>query len=151
MGLFDKFLKKSDAGVYTPSDEYEAWLGILMACLRSDGDADKLEIHALARMIVLKKKFKGYDIAKYLPKVQKGLDSVGGLGMVEACSKLVPQDDRNTVFTMAVEIVLADGSLDQGEVTVINALANEMGLPKEMAQKIVDVMLIRNKGNYALA
>lgn len=151
MGLFDKFLKKQSTEPYQPSDEYEAWLGILIACLLADGDADTLEIQALARMIVLKKKFKGYDIAKYLPKVQKGLDRVGGLGMVEACSKHVAEEDRNTVFTMGVEIVLADGRLDPGEAAVINAIANELGLPKEMAQKIVDVMVIRNKGNYAFA
>jgi len=151
MGLFDRFMKKNDGGTYTPSDEYEAWVAIFMACMTADGDMDEFEIQAMSRMLAFKKKFTGKDLGPYLPKVMKALNELGGRGIVEAAASNIPQDERNTVFTLAIELVLADGSLDGDESLVINAIRDALAIDEDSFEMIVQVMLIRNKGNVALA
>ena len=63
MGLFDQFIKKTKDIVYKPNSDLEAWIGILYACMSSDGIVSDVEIDSLSRMIVLKQKFSGIDIA----------------------------------------------------------------------------------------
>jgi len=151
MGLFDRFLKKPEGQPfsYLPG-EHEAWIGILMACMTADGDMDALEIDALARMLSLKDKFRGVDIGPHLSSVMNAKGKLGGIGLVEACSNAIKAEDKDTLFAMSVELVLADGSIDSDEEMVIDAIAKAMNVKSDTAEKIVEVMLIRTKGNLVL-
>jgi uncharacterized tellurite resistance protein B-like protein len=151
MGLFDKFLKKpaGDAFSYNPS-EHEGWLGILMACMSADGDMDPFEIDVMAKAVALKTKFHNSDFASLLDKVMKAKSKLGAMALVEACSKVVKEEDKATLFAMSVEIVLADGSIDPEEEMVVNAVAKELDIPADVSEKIIEVMLIRNYGNLVL-
>jgi len=148
MGLFDQFTHKPDGElyIYIPGEQ-EAWVGILLACMSADGVVDGLETDAMARMLGLKSKFAGVDIMPYLKSINEAKAKLGGLGLVEACSKSVNVADRDTVFAMAVELVLTDGSLEKEEELVIDTLAKALGLNPEIALKIIEVMLIRTRGN----
>lgn len=148
MGLFDQFTHKPDGEVftYTPGEQ-EAWVGILLACIAADGQIDGLETDAMARMLGLKTKFAGVDIKPFLKNIMEAKAKLGGLGLVEASSKSVNVADRDTLFAMAVELVLTDGTLDKEEEQVIDTLAKALGLNPEIAVKIIEVMLIRTRGN----
>lgn len=152
MGLFDKFLKKPENNdfTYVPSSEHEAWVGILYACMTADGEADGAETLAIGTMLAFKQKFLGVDVVPLLNNVGHAINKLGGLGVVAACSKKIDPNDKDTIFTMGVEVVLADGTLNQDEVTVIEAVANELGMTADKVAKIIEVMLIRNKGNLVI-
>ena len=75
---------------------------------------------------------------------------VGGIGLVEACSEFVNEGDKDTLFSMAIEIVLADGILEKDEEKVIELIADRMKIDPELVQKIIQVMLIRNRGNVII-
>ena len=47
---------------------------------------------------------------------------------------------------MATDIILSDGDLADEEEELLNALYNALGISEDMATKIIDVMLIKNKG-----
>ena len=150
MGLFDRFLEKPAtpaAAAYVPSSDHEAWIGILYACMTADGTVGGSEIDALARMLVFKLKFAGIEFKPLYQNVLNAKAAIGGLGLVQACSKFINETDKDTLFAMAVEIVLADGKLDKDEELIIEAVANELHINRELADKIIEVMLIRNRGN----
>ncbi|WP_033956992.1 TerB family tellurite resistance protein [Psychroserpens jangbogonensis] len=152
MGLFDKFVKTPEIKdlIYKPLSDFEAWIGILYACMSSDGEVSDVEIDSLSRMIVLKQKFSGIDISPLYNSVSEAKLKIGGIGLVEACSEFVNENDKDTLFSMAVEIVLADGILNKDEEKVIELIADRMKIDMELVEKIIQVMLIRNRGNVLI-
>jgi uncharacterized tellurite resistance protein B-like protein len=141
---------KPNNGLYKPSSDYEAWVGILYACIASDGEVGKSEIEALSKMISGKRKFEGIDIIPLCKNVVEAYDKVGANGLVDACSPLIEHADKPTLFSMAVDIILSDGLLELGERKIIEYLANTLMIDKTQVLKIIEVMLIRNKGNVIL-
>lgn len=152
MGLFDKFVKKSEVKdiTYKPLSDLEAWIGILYACMSSDGEVSDVEIDSLSRMIIHKQKFSGIDISPLYNAVADAKLKIGGIGLVEACSEFVNEGDKDTLFSMAIEIVLADGIIKKDEEKVIELIADRMKIDMELVEKIIQVMLIRNKGNVVI-
>ncbi|WCO02459.1 tellurite resistance TerB family protein [Psychroserpens ponticola] len=152
MGLFDQFIKKPEIKDinYKPLSDFEAWIGILYACMSSDGVVSDVEIDSLSRMIVHKQKFSGIDIAPLYDTVAEAKLKIGGIGLIEACSEFVNESDKDTLFSMAIEIVLADGILDIDEQKVIELIADRMKIDTELVEKIIQVMLIRNRGNVII-
>ncbi|MFK7781465.1 TerB family tellurite resistance protein [Psychroserpens sp.] len=150
MGLFDQFIKKTKDIIYKPQSDLEAWIGILYSCMSSDGRVSDVEIDSLSRMIVHKQKFSGIDISPLYDSVSEAKLKIGGIGLVEACTEFVNKGDKDTLFSMAIEIVLADGILEKDEEKVIELIADRMRIDSELAEKITQVMLIRNRGNVVI-
>lgn len=121
--------------------------GYLYACVSADGDDSDTEIESLSRMIAFKQKFSRIDILPLYEKVEKIKLEIGGVNLVKACAKAIEEGDKDTLFSMAVEIVLADGILDHDEEKIIEFIAKELSMDSALVDKIVEVMLIRNKGN----
>ncbi|OIP04832.1 MAG: hypothetical protein AUJ97_02200 [Bacteroidetes bacterium CG2_30_32_10] len=139
---------KSDS--YSPINDKEAWIGILYACISSDGEIGKSEIESLSRMIANKSKFNGIEIPPLCKKITEAIKSIGSKGLVDACCPLIKAEDKPTLFSMAVEIVLSDGLLEMEEQKIIEYLAKTLAMDKVLVIKIIEVMLIRNKGNLIL-
>ena len=150
MGLFDQFIKKTKDIIYKPLSDLEAWIGILYACMSSDGVVSDVEIDSLSRMIVHKQKFSGIDISPLYNSVSEAKLKIGGIGLVEACAEFVNEADKDTLFSMAIEIVLADGILEKDEEKIIELIADRMKIDTELVEKIIQVMLIRNRGNVVI-
>lgn len=152
MGLFDQFIKKPETKdrTYKPLSDFEAWIGILYACMSADGKVSDVEIDSLSRMIVLKQKFKGIDISPLYDSVVEAKLKLGGIGLVETCCEFVNEYDKDTLFSMAIEIVLADGIIEKDEERVIELIADRMKIDSELVDKIIQVMLIRNRGNVVI-
>ncbi|MDD3788402.1 MAG: tellurite resistance TerB family protein [Petrimonas sp.] len=152
MALFDKFPHKHQKthDDYIPESDYEAWIGILYACVSADGDDSNTEIESLSRMIAMKQKFSRIDILPLYERVEEIHAKIGGAALITACAKMVDESDKDTLFSMAVEIVLADGILDEKEEKTIEFIAQQMAIAQETVDKIVEVMLIRNRGNLIM-
>jgi uncharacterized tellurite resistance protein B-like protein len=152
MGLFEKFVKQQESKEinYKPLSHFEAWIGILYSCMSSDGKVSDVEIDSLTRMIIHKQKFTGIDIAPLYDRVAEVKAIIGGIGLVETCSKFVNESDKDTLFSMAIELVLADGILTRDEEQVIELIAHQMKIDSGLVENIIQVMLIRNKGNVVI-
>ncbi len=148
MGIFDRFKKAFEKEyTYQPKDENEAWIGLLYACIMADGEIVKVEENSLSLMLITKKRFEDVDIAKLYNRVAEAQHRIGGSGMVEACAPFIKEKDRTTLFSMSVELVLADGILDEDEEKIIEYIAEKLEIEDAMVERIVEVMLIRNRGN----
>ena len=53
---------------------------------------------------------------------------------------------RETAFAVSVDMIFADGSVEDEEKAVIEHLQSELGIPDAIASQILDVMVIKNRG-----
>jgi len=63
----------------------------------------------------------------------------------EAVEKL-PKELRETAFAVVTDITLADGVITEEEEALLDNLFNILEISEPMANNIIDVMLIKNKG-----
>lgn len=71
--------------------------------------------------------------------------------MIDNSAKRVfPERIRQTLFSMAVEMVVIDGKVTADETEILYYLAEALELDRELSDNIIKVMLIRNSGNIPL-
>jgi hypothetical protein len=62
----------------------------------------------------------------------------------EACRAL-PEDMRAPVFAHALDLVLADGELNEDEADFLNGLILNLGLDREDVERIATVIELKNR------
>jgi len=83
---------------------------------------------------------------KMLDRLLMLLQRQGVQALFNAALAMLPDELKETVFAVTTDIALADGEISQEEEQLLNDLYSALGLSEEMALKIIDVMLIKNKG-----
>ena len=127
--------------------EYEAWIGILYACMSSDGEISESEINYLINSINSKEKFLGIEISPFYEKAIVKKSEIGQLKLLDYYCQFIAEEDKPTVFCLAVDIVLSDGELHGEEKNVIEIISKRFNLNQDLASRIIEVILIKNKGN----
>jgi hypothetical protein len=72
---------------------------------------------------------------------EHGLPSI-----LTGCAKVIPSDLRPTVFALATDLALADGRIGDREKSFIDELQAVLQIDEATAVKIVEVLLIKNRG-----
>ncbi len=72
---------------------------------------------------------------------KKGVDF-----LVDGCVEGLPDGYRVSAFTNAVNLVLADGNVDEDEKEFIDTLRKKLSIPSDAAKMIAKVLVIKNKG-----
>ncbi len=148
MGLFNSFFKTTPIEYsFKPKNEQDAWVCIFYACAAIDGDCSQIEIEALSRTFVDKTIFNGHDTIAYYEKAIEANTKIGGKALIEKCAEFIAEENKNTVYTICCEVVLADGKLDDEEKHILEFIAEVLNISDEEAIKIIVVMLHRNKYN----
>lgn len=151
MGIFDNFEpKKNGSNQYTPANEAEAWVGVLFACVAVDQDVTSMEADTMSRVLLKKQIVQDQDLTQLYKAVFNRFPYVGSKAMIDGAVAFIPADSRPTVFTLACEVVLADSIMTEGEQELLTYLADALDLPGEILSKIIEVYLIRNRGNIAI-
>jgi uncharacterized tellurite resistance protein B-like protein len=139
--------ENNNSGQNTVNSELEAWVGILYSCISADNQITDSETATLSRVLSSKQKFIGIDIAPLYRKAFNVRAELGQLKYISACSEWIKGEDKETVFALALEVLLADGTLEKEEKNVIEVLSNQLEIEKEMTSKIIEVIFLKNKGN----
>jgi hypothetical protein len=63
------------------------------------------------------------------------------------CADAIPADLRPTTFALAIDLILADGRLGSREITLIDELQRALRIDDDLARKIVEVLLIKNRAS----
>jgi uncharacterized tellurite resistance protein B-like protein len=129
------------------TSEFEAWVGILYSCISADNQITDSETTSLSRVLHSKQKFIGIDIAPLYAKSFNLRTELGQLKYISACCELIKDEDKETVFALALEVLLADGTLEKEEKNLIEILSNRLKIDAEMTSKIIEVIFLKNKGN----
>ena len=143
----NSFEDKNNSGENSVTSEFEAWVGILYSCISADNQITDSETASLSRLLHSKEKFIGIDMAPLYAKAFNLRMEMGQLKYVSTCCEWIKDEDKETVFALALEVLLADGILEKEEKNVIEVLSKLLKIDVGMASKIIEVIFLKNKGN----
>lgn len=129
------------------ANELEAWFGILYSCISADKQITGNETKILTRIIHSKQKFIGVDLLTLFLKFSGIKEQSGQLKFISSCSELIDEEDKNMLFALALEVLLADGILEKEEKNLIETISNLLKIDSKMSSKIIEVIFLKNKGN----
>ncbi|HEY7386775.1 MAG TPA: hypothetical protein VH743_24195, partial [Beijerinckiaceae bacterium] len=66
--------------------------------------------------------------------------------ILTGCAKAIPSDLRTTTFALATDLALAAGRIGDKEKAFIDELQTVLQIDEATAVKIVEVLLIKNRG-----
>ncbi len=144
MGLFDSFRAKS-------APEFDAQRGVMtivVAAIAADGGIDDEEVARLRSMCARSPLFSENSKEQDDRLIDFALGAMRQLGndaLARAAAALA-QPLRETAFAFAVEIVLADGSVDAEEEALIDHLASILEINDGLARAVIAVTAIRARG-----
>jgi uncharacterized tellurite resistance protein B-like protein len=148
MSLFSTFKKDTDKG-NTQFTKEEAVAGVLFAVVASDGNIGEEEIDAfngVANRMNLFKPMAGDQFTAMMQRLADILHQEDVVVLFRRSLQSVPEDLRETVFATAVDLVLADGEVDDNEQSILFDLKEALTISDELAERIIEVMMIRHRG-----
>ncbi len=150
MGLFDKLFKvdKAKARELTLSKE-EAFLGIALSSVAADEVVTPEEGRAMVQALTRIRAFRDLhpaQVADMLNKFTSIIRREGPGTIIEAAKKILDTKMKEAAFAVAVDLVLADGVVENKEKEFLEKLQKSIGIPDDLATKIVEVMIIKNRG-----
>lgn len=152
MGLFDKIFNSAptSSGGFNPLNEKEAFIGILYACMNSNGGISDVETDRILQVLVFKKIFKDYDVVGPYKRVAMACMKSGEKNVINECAPLITNENKEMLFAIVMDLMLSDGLLEQEEKDTIEYLAVALSIPESRAATIIDVILVKNKDNIII-
>jgi uncharacterized tellurite resistance protein B-like protein len=149
MGMFGDLFKSVPQATYSykPVNEQEAWIGIFYAIMAVDGNVADSEIDTMSKLVVFKKWFTNVPLIDYYRNAQFANQKIGNKGLIDACIPLISPELKATLFALCMELVMADGTLEDKEQEIIKVIAESLNMDPDLTKNIVEVMMIKNNGN----
>lgn len=148
MGLFDKIAQTRQHSEVTLGPA-EAFAAIALIAVAADGYINENESQVLSMTLSRMQLFRSYPndvMKKMLERLLMLLQRQGVQVLFNAALATLPDELKETVFAVTTDLALADGEVSQEEEQLLNDLYIALGISEEIAIKIIDVMLIKNKG-----
>jgi tellurite resistance protein len=146
MGWFSTAKTPSSEDTFT---KQEAFLGIALATSAADGTIDESEAKSIFAYLLQMRIFDGYterQVTDMFKKLLTVLENEGIGGLVAIAKSSLPDDLRETAFSCAVDIALADGTIDENEKALLEELQQVLEVSDEIGGKVLEVMMIKNRG-----
>ena len=151
MGIFDTLFQSTPSTItYAPQSEQEAWVSIMYSCMAADGEISDTEIDKLCELLVVKTLFHNQDLADHYQNSMLAHKQIGSKTLIDSSVSMILESNKPTLFTLTMELLLADGILGAKEKEIAEYLTDALALNPEIAKKIVEIMLIRNTGNFVI-
>ena len=148
MSLFDK-LSSARQQSQTILGPAEAFAAIALIAVTADGYAADTEEQVLMTSLSRMQLFRSYPadvIEKMIDRLLSILQRQGIETLFNAALAALPHELQETVFAVTTDIVLADGEVTEEEEELLHQLYRALEISEETAEKIIDVMLIKNRG-----
>ena len=145
MGLFDKVL----GGGNDKLNEAEGFAGIALCAIASDGMITEEEAAGLGTTLSRMKLFRGMsnrDVNKIFEKLLKMAKSQGVETLMIQSAEAVKPELRPTAFTVAADLLFADGDVSPEERRYLEKIQKNLGVNDDLALKVVEVIALKNKG-----
>jgi tellurite resistance protein len=148
MSLFDSFssVRTQSSTALGPA---EAFAAIALIAVAGDGYLSDAEIRIIGATLSRMQLFRSYPsevLGRMFEKLAIIMQRQGTDTLLRAAISSLPYELHETAFAVATDIVLADGEVTQEEEEILNWLCNALNVSKNTALKIIEVMLIKNKG-----
>ncbi|NRB07383.1 MAG: tellurite resistance TerB family protein [Richelia sp.] len=145
MGLFDKNVLDSQSQVKDLLSPAEAVVAIILAAIASDGYMSQEEVHRVSAILSRMKLFQPYandEILGMFDKLLNMLRTEDIDSLFRAAQASLPENLKEPAFALATDMVLADGVVTREEQGFLNDLYYCLGIASDVANQIVQVMLI---------
>lgn len=149
MSLFDDILEDGLDSGPQPFGPQEAFAGVLLCASACDGHIGDEESQSLNLILSQKKLYERQTSQQHSTMVDRLLGELkrgGPEKLLEKSYPAVPPELRECVFANAVDIVLADGVVEQEEKEFIDDLQSKFEIDTKRAKAIVQVMVYKNHG-----
>ena len=146
MGLFDKVFGGNQPPKMTPQ---EAFVGVIMSAVAADGVITQEEALSVITVLNRMKLYQGMDqkqLKGMLDRTVSTLQKQGPSPLIAAAKETLPPELRDTAFAASADLVLADGVVEETEKKFLEDLQKALGVPDDVALKITEVMVIKNRG-----
>jgi tellurite resistance protein len=147
MGLFDKVLGPKDEKAKLSKEEAFAAVGF--SAIAADGVITEEEARGFIVGLYRMKMFSSFNdnqMNALLNKLVNVIKKHGVEGLINMSNESLPADLKETAFAVATDLAFADGDVDQTERDILTKIQQMMGIPEAQAIKIIEVMMIKNKG-----
>lgn len=148
MGLFDK-ITGGRRQTQTTLGPAEGFAAIALIAVAADGYMTDSEAQVISSTLSRMQLFRSYpgDVMRRMIDKLLGILQRDGIEVLfNAALATLPNELKDTVFAVATDIVLADGEVTEEEEKLLNDLYRALEISEENAIKIIDVMMIKNKG-----
>lgn len=147
MGLFDNLLGTQNRvqETFSPAEAYAA---ITLAAIASDGYLAEEELDGFVTSLNRMQLFKSYSgdvMRRMIDKLFGILKRDGVEALFNTAKSSLPYEMAASAFAVATDLILADGVVTEEEQDFLNQLYAALEIPSEMAVKIVEVMMIKNR------
>jgi tellurite resistance protein len=150
MGIFNQVFRSTAGSAKIAMNSAEAFAAICLVAIASDGylsESEEAEMKMrLSRMRLFKDIIEGDGLERIQDYLASGLKKYGPNELINSAKAVLPPDLAPTAFTIAADLVFADGSVSAEERAFIDDLRRILAIPDDLALKIVEVMTIKNKG-----
>jgi len=146
MGFFSRSKAPSSSDTFTTQ---EAFLAIALATSAADGNIVEEEAKGIFSYLLQMRMFDSYSekqVVEMFKKLVNVLENEGVGGLVAIAKSSLPDELRETAFTCAVDIALADGVVEESEQALLEELQTELDVSDEIGGKILEVLMIKNRG-----
>ncbi len=148
MGWFSSAKAPSSSDPFT---KQEAFLGIALATSAADGTIDESEAKGIFAYLLQMRIFDDYtekQVTDMFKKLLTVLENEGIGGLVAIAKSSLPTELCETAFVCAVDIALADGTIDENEKALLEDLQQVLEVSDEIGGKVFVVMMIQNRGQF---
>jgi uncharacterized tellurite resistance protein B-like protein len=148
MGIFEKVMQEHNPAAHSLAlTPRQAFAALVLGASNSDGRGtpeETLRINEIFNSTKLFRQPSAEPAQAVVERVLELFDAHGFGPVVAAAAKALPEELRAPVFTIAVDLVLADGQASGEEQKFIDGLQTLLQVPDEAALKIVEVILVKN-------
>jgi tellurite resistance protein len=126
----------------------DAIVTVLAGCAAADGNLRTEEGSRMTDVLSSSRWALGLGVEATAATTTRALNLIADHGLpvvLAACAEAIPAELRATAFALAVDVALADGRLGIRESTLIDQLQNALRVDSDLARKIVDVLLVKNR------
>ncbi|MDY7023534.1 MAG: tellurite resistance TerB family protein [Cyanobacteriota bacterium] len=127
----------------------QAFAAIALTAVAADGVITDSESQIVKSTLARMELFSHYSKEAKSEMLQQLLEQIKNSGyesLMQAAIAKLPADLKDTAFAVATDIILSDGDLADEEEQLLNALYSALEISEDVANKIIDVMQIKNKG-----
>lgn len=151
MGIFDRLFNNQSPNQslgYTPKTEQEAWVALMYACAGAEGDVSLSERDQIIKLLIYKTIFNPYRdniVDALIIPASDAQRNYGSKVLIDSSVSLIKTEDKETIFCLIFDILLADGILGEKEKEIAEYLIEKLNIDEVIAGKIIEVLIIKNK------
>jgi hypothetical protein len=127
----------------------EAVVALLFLTVTADGEIAREEEELVVAASNRMKLLRDQSIPAFNATVQTVRDAIDSHGrdrVLSAGVKALPVELTATVYTLATDIVFADGIGRQDELSFLRQMQEALSVADDLATKVIEVMRIKNRG-----